>query len=208
MKLRFGDTVVDALPAAAADFGPHHDEQLRAARFAAGELSFPDRRWLCRYLGKGEEKAAYVVCDHNRRVFAVELIDENGYLNGRFAGGTYFFQRRLPNLTGVAFDAEALAGLRFTGLVKVREFAHGYEWARFQWRHDRTGWADHLLTAWLRAFLGGRFAGYTRRFRDVHERNVVFEVRGWRRRGVPVLARDAAGRVRLVRVRLRPIDVR
>jgi hypothetical protein len=86
-----------------------------------------------------------------------------------------------------------VVGLRFTGLVKVREFACGYEWARFQWRPDRTGWVDHLLTGFLRLCLTGRFHDYVRRFRDVHERNVVFEVRSWMRRGVPVLARDAAG---------------
>jgi len=200
--------VVDASPATAADFTPWHHEQLDAVRYAQGRLVFPDDRWLCSYLGKGEEKAAYLVCDHRRRVFVLEAIDENGYLNGRFVGGQYFLTRRVSGLSGVPFDERAVIGLRFTGLIKVREFAHGYEWARFQWRPDRQGWADHLLTAFLRMFLGGRFTGYTRRFRDVHERNVVFEVRDWRRRGVPVIARDASGRIRLARVRLRPIDVR
>lgn len=199
---------MDAVAAVAADFTDLHREQLDGVRFAQGRRLFPDPRWLCSYLGKGEEKAAYLVCDHRRRVFVLEVIDENGYLNGRFVGGHYFFTCRVPGLAGVPFDDRAVIGLRFTGLVKVREFAYGYGWARFQWRPDRTGWIDHLLTGYLRMFLGGRFAGYARRFRDVHERNVVFEVRGWRRRGVPVLARDAAGSIRLVRVGLRPIDVR
>jgi hypothetical protein len=69
----------------------------------------------------------------------------------------------VPALAGVPFDDRAVIGLHFTGPVKVREFAHGYEWARLQRRPDRTGWADHLLTGFLRLWLGGRFASYARR---------------------------------------------
>jgi len=66
------------------------------------------------------------------------------------------------------------------------------------------------LTQWLRPFLSGRFDHYRRHYRDVHERNVLFEVRPWRGRGrgVPVPVRDPAGRLRLVRVGLQPVDVR
>jgi hypothetical protein len=81
-------------------------------------------------------------------------------------------------------------------------------WARFQWRRDRRSWLDRPLTAVLRIVLGGRYEAYQRRYRDVHERNVLFEVRPLRGSGVPGLARDAAGRVRLVRVGLQPVDLR
>ncbi len=83
----------------------------------------------------------------------------------------------------------------------------GSAW-RFGWRPDRAGRLDALLTGYLRLFLGGRYDRYRRQYSDVHERNVLFEVRPARARGVPVLARDLAGRVRLVRVGLQPIDLR
>ena len=105
------------------------------------------------------------------------MIDERTYLNGRFVTGTYFLERRVAGLTGVDFDRRALIGLRFTGLVKVREFVDGYEWARFQWRPDRRSWLDRPLTAFLQLVLGARYDAYQRRYRDVHERNVLFEVR-------------------------------
>jgi hypothetical protein len=90
----------------------------------------------------------------------------------------------------------------------VREYVHGYEWSRFQWRPDRPTLVDHLLTAYLRTWFTGRYQEYRARFGDVHERNVLFEVRPLDQRGVPVLTRDATGRPRLVRVGVRPVDVR
>lgn len=209
MLLRFGDEVIDVTPAAVDDFTAVHDEQLLAANLVDGKLVFRDPRWHAAYLGRGEEKAVFRVCDHNRRVFAIELIDERSYARGRFVTGTYFLERRIPGLTGVPFDpAAGEFGLRLTGLVKVREFAHGYEWSRFRWRPDRYSILDHVLTGVLRLLLGGQFRGYQGRYRDVHERNVLLEVRPWRSRGVPMLMRDAAGKLRLVRVGLAPIDLR
>ncbi|GAA2371250.1 hypothetical protein [Dactylosporangium salmoneum] len=208
MIVSFGGERIEVSKATQADFTEHHARQLDAMTYADRSLRFTDPAWRCGYLGKGEEKAAFCVCDHRRRIFVLEVIDERTYLNGRFVGGAYFLQRRVPGLTGVDFNAEALIGLRFTGLVKVREFVDGHEWARFQWRADRRSRLDVVLTAWLRLFLSGRFEHYQRHYRDVHERNVLFEIRSWRGRGVPVLARDQAGRIRLVRVALQPVDVR
>jgi hypothetical protein len=199
---------VEVSKAAAADFTTEHDEQLAAMTYADRSLHFPDPRWRCLYLGKGEEKAAFCVADHHRRVFVVEAIDERTYLNGRFVTGTYFLNRRVPGLTGVDFDGRALIGLRFTGLVKVREFVDGYEWARFQWRPDRRSWLDRPFTAVLQSVFAARYATYQRHYRDVHERNVMFELRPFGGRGVPGLARDATGRIRLVRIGLQPIDLR
>ncbi len=140
---------------------------------------------------------------HDQQFAAVTFADR-----GRFVAGTYFFERRVAGISGVDFDPRALIGLRFTGLIKVREFVDGYEWARFQWRPDRRSRLDRPLTAVLRLVLGGRYEAYQRRYRDVHERNVLFEVRTRNTSGVPVLARDAAGRVRLVRAGLQPVDLR
>lgn len=209
MLLRFGDEVVDVTPADAEAFTAAHDEQFFAASFVDGSLMFRDPRWRANYLGRGEEKAVFCVCDHNRRVFAIELIDERSYARGRFVTGAYFLERRIPGLAGIPFNPAASEfGLRLTGLVKIREFAYGYEWSRFRWRPDRRGLLDHVITTVLRLLLSGKFRDYQLRYRDVHERNVLFEVRPWRSRGVPMLMRDAAGKLRLVRVRLAPIDLR
>lgn len=208
MIVNMGGDLVEVSKAVAADFTDWHDEQFAAMKYADRLLHFPDPRWRCAYLGKGEEKAAFCVCDHRQRVFVVEVIDERTYLNGRFVTGTYFLQRRVAGVTGVDFDGRALIGLRFTGLVKVREFVDGYEWARFQWRSDRRSWLDRPLTAFLQVVFGARYDAYQRRYRDVHERNVLFEVRTLSQPGVPGLVRDAAGRVRLVRIGLQPVDLR
>jgi hypothetical protein len=206
--LSFGGELFDAVKAERADFTEQHDEQLRQLTFTDGMLRFTNPRWRCHYLGKGEEKACYLVRDHNGRVFVIEVIDENSYRNGRFVGGAYFLDRRAPRLAGVRFDPHATMGLRFTGLVKAREFVHGYEWARFQWRPDRRSRLDPLLTAILQTVYDGAYRDYARRYDDVHERNVLFEVRGPRRRGVPMLIRDAGGRLRLARIGVQPVDVR
>jgi hypothetical protein len=206
--VRFGDELVEAEKAALEDFGPWHAEQLAHATYADRRIAFPDPRWRAELLGRGEEKAAFCVCDHAGRLFVLEVIDERSYLNGRFVTGTYFGTHRVPGLAGRPFDATGPFGLRFTGLVKVREYVYGYEWSRFQWRPDRRGWIDGALTGWLHLWLGGRYGRYRLRYTDVHERNVLFEVRPWRARGVIVVARDWDGRVRPVRVRLAPIDLR
>jgi hypothetical protein len=203
-----GGATVEVTKAVAADFTPWHEQQIAAMTYADRSLHFPDPRWRCGYLGKGEEKASFCVCDHEQRVFVIEVIDERTYLNGRFVTGTYFAERRVPGVTGVDFDGRALIGLRFTGLIKVREFVDGYEWARFQWRPDRRSWLDRPLTAVLQGILGPRYDAYRARYRDVHERNVLFEIRPPRQSGVPALARDATGRLRLVRIGLQPIDLR
>ncbi|MEU8073857.1 hypothetical protein AB0B31_00300 [Catellatospora citrea] len=194
--------------AAAAGLTASHAEQIRQAVYDGRLLRFPDPAWRCAYLGAGEEKACFGVRDADGRMFVLEVIDERTYLNGRFVGGAYFGDHRVPGLSGVPKSARATVGLRFTGLVKARQWVHGHEWARFPWRPDRASRLDALLTGYLRLFLGGRYDRYRRQYSDVHERNVLFEVRPARARGVPVLARDLAGRVRLVRVGLQPIDLR
>jgi hypothetical protein len=208
MIIRFGGDLVDVVKARAQDLTSEHEEVLRSAAYADGALRVDDSRWYTSLLGRGEEKAAFCVCDHNRRVFVLEVIDERSYLNGRFVTGAYFGARRLPKLAGTALNPDSPYGLRFTGLVKVREYVHGYEWGRFQWRPDRRTPIDRLLTAVLHLLLGGRYDRYRERYSDVHERNVLLEIRPWREPGVPMLARDWSGRVRPVKVGLQPIDLR
>ncbi len=174
-----------------------------------GELVVRMPGWEAVFLGAGEEKAVYCLRDPQDRVVAVELIDERGYLGGRLVDGRYHAELRVP---GVILDAdEELAGpfaLRCTGLVKVREFVHGYEWSRFCFDPRRPSVLDRVLTAWLRLRLGTAMDGYRARYDDVHERNVLFELRPARAHGVLVLVRDLSGRWRWARVGLRPLDLR
>jgi hypothetical protein len=208
MIIKVGGKLLDVVKARPEDFTDVHEEVLRTARYADGTLILEDPRWHASLLGRGEEKATFCICDHNRRVFVLEIIDERSYLNGRFVTGAYFGARRLHGLAGVALNPDSPYGLRFTGLVKLREYAHGYEWGRFQWRPDRRSPLDRLLTVVLHLLLGGRYERYRENYTDVHERNVVLEIRPWRERGVPMLVRDWNGRIQPVKVGLQPIDLR
>jgi hypothetical protein len=87
MIVNFGGERVEVSKATPADFGDHHAAQFDAMTYADRSLRFIDPDWRCAYLGKGEEKAVFCVCDHRRRLFVVEVIDERTYLNGRFVGG-------------------------------------------------------------------------------------------------------------------------
>jgi hypothetical protein len=203
IPLRFDQDVVYARKIAEDEFTPAHLRQIMQLRQDGDNLVFPDHRWRSRLLGEGEEKAVYLVCDENSRVFAVELIDERYYLNGRLADGTYF--------ASVRADASRRGGTfrrQFSGLVKVREYVHGYEWSRFRWRPDRPRPLDLILTTYLRVRFAGRYDSYRARYGDVHERNILFEVRPLRERGALVVVRDAVGRWCLAKVGLRPVDVR
>ena len=114
---------------------------------------------------------------------------------------------RIGGLVGKG-SSSALIGVSFTGLAKIREYVYGYEWARFQFSPERKLRLDHLLTTMLRSALSPQFTGYRQRYRDVHDRNVMFEIRDWSKQGVPAIAQDWSGKVSLVKTGLQPIDVR
>lgn len=205
--LKFGNEVKTVSKIEQDEFSPLHREILTQAQYEQRNLAFPDERWRSVYLGAGEEKAVFCVCDHNDRVFALEAIDERHYLNGRFVGGEYFFNARIGGLVSQG-SSGALIGMSFTGLAKIREFVYGYEWARFQFSPEKRLWIDRPLTAFLRSALSSQFNGYRQRYKDVHDRNVMFEIRTLDRRGVPAVAQDWCGKVQLIKVGLQPIDVR
>jgi hypothetical protein len=190
------------------EFTSAHHDCLSQMQYSNFQLVFPDPRWQSTYLGAGEEKAVFCVCDHLDRVFAVELIDERHYLNGRFVGGTYFFNKRINSLSNVKANRESEFGLTFTGLVKVREFVYGYEWSRFQFDPRQTMAVDHLLTTMLQSLLISRYNWYEAHYKDVHARNILFEIRPFNQSGVPLLTRDMIGRLHFVKVGLQPVDVR
>lgn len=190
-----------------ADFTPHHHAVIESITYADGSLIFNDERWVSVYLGAGEEKAVYCICDHQDFVFALEVINEHTYLNGRLIDGEYFFENRVSGLANVQPDENALYRYAFTGLVKSREFIYGYTWDRFQCG-NRKSWLDSLATAYLQTFLGGQAAHYRAHYKDAHDRNLMFELQPWRPTGLPVIYGDCTGKLRLGSVTLRGIDLR
>lgn len=206
--LKFGEETRVVTKITGEEFSAFHRETLAQVKYESGKLVFPHKRWQAIFLGAGEEKAVYCVCDHHDRVFAVEAIDERGYLNGRFVGGEYFGEMTVEGLTNIKVNPNSLLGLTFTGRIKAREFVYGYEWARFQFEPGRQRGIDLLLTNWLQSFLALHFDRYQKQYKDVHDRNVMFEIRGFGKLGVPVIMKNWLGRVQIAKVSLQPIDVR
>lgn len=190
------------------DFTPYHHEVINNMKYDRRVLVFQDNNWSSILLGAGEEKAVYCVCDHNNKVFAIEIIDEKHYLYGRLINGEYFFEKRLSNIGGVKFSSESLIGLTFTGLIKIREYIHGYEWGRFQFRSGEKSIIDGLITSRLQAKLISQFKFYEQHYKDVHDRNIMFELRDKKEKGIAVLYFDCSKKLRMGKVSVRAIDVR
>jgi hypothetical protein len=206
--LKFGNDIRLVSKISADQFTPVHRETVSQARYEDGKLVFPDPQWMSSFLGAGEEKAVFCVCDEANRVFALEAINQKTYLDGRFVGGLYFYETIATGLGNVKFNPRALIGLTFTGLVKAREFVYGYEWARFQFSPQKRSWLDTFMTSWLQFIYGSQFNEYRAHYKDVHDRNVMFEIREAAAEGFPVLAKDWSGRLRMMKIGVQPIDVR
>src|SRR5512145_1392092 len=80
-------------------FSDRHESVLENLNYADGNLVLNQKDWCAWYLGAGEEKAVYGFCDHENHIFALEVINERSYLNGRLIGGDYFFERHVEGLT-------------------------------------------------------------------------------------------------------------
>jgi hypothetical protein len=104
------------------EFSDIHKSIISQIEFIDGKLILPDEQWKSIYLGSGEEKAVFGIIDNLSRMFALELIDEKHYLNGRFVGGEYYYQTRVNGISNKKFKPESLLKLNFSGLVKVREY--------------------------------------------------------------------------------------
>ena len=206
--LKFGNEIKVVRRIGQGEFSSTHREVISQVEYHEGHLSFPDGGWSTSLLGAGEEKAVFVVCDNENRVFALEVIDQRTYLNGRFVGGCYFFETIASHLQNVKYSPKALVGLTFSGLVKAREYVYGYEWARFQYSPSKQGALDIPLTDWLKIFLTPQFNSYKSQYKDVHDRNVMFEIREKSEMGAPVIVKDWFGKISLVKVGIQPIDVR
>lgn len=206
--LRFSDKIKYVNKINKDEFMPYHNEVLAQIKFDEGNLIIPNNEWYSTLLGAGEEKAVFCICDHNNRVFAVEVIDEKHYLNGRFIGGTYFFNMRVKNLINKKFNPNSLIGLTFTGLIKVREYVYGYEWDRFSFNQTKKGFLDSILTYWLQSHLIDQFKSYQKCYKDVHGRNVIFEVCDIKEKGIIAIIKDLSGKTKFVKIKLQAIDVR
>jgi len=208
IKLKFNNEIISVTKIEKTDFTNYHHEIIEKITFINGNIEFVDISWKALFLGAGEEKAVYCVCDHNLKIFALELIDEKHYLNGRLADGVYFFSKRVNSLSGKKLNSDSLIGLTFTGLVKAREFIYGYEWGRFYYNPNKKSILDLLITSILQLTLYSNFKEYADRYSDVHERNVMFEIKDRGTKGVFVIAKDYQGDKKIFRVVIRPIDVR
>jgi len=156
--LKFGNEITLVTKIKAHEFTAFHQETIAQTRYENRTLIFPNKDWKSTFLGAGEEKAVFCVCDQENHVFALELIDQRTYLNGRFIGGAYFYERIIPGLGNIKFNPKSVIGLTFTGLVKAREFVYGYEWARFQFSPIKFSWLDLSLTSYLQVLFGSGFA--------------------------------------------------
>ena len=208
--LLFDGELVDVRKLLLEEFCEHHRNVLLGMKVCGEGLHFPNTDWRVRFLGMGEEKAVYCVCDSDNRVFALEVLRVAGYRNGRLADTEYYEQQMyIPQLRELERGTDSIFQDGFSGNLKVREFVHGYEWAKFHLRVDKpTFGVDTFLTTVLQAIWSNRFQQFATTFGDVHDANVMFELRNWRMTGFPIPAFDAAGKFHIFRVGLRPIDVR
>src|SRR5258708_37181519 len=167
--LKFGDEIIEVNKIRDEEFTNAHHDVLSTMCYEHQKLLFSDERWHSLYLGAGEEKAVFCVCDQNHSVFAVEMIDERSYLNGRFVGGKYFFNKHSRSISNQKSQSDSEFSLIFTGLVKVREYVHGYEWSRFQFDPTKRSGVDIFLTSFLQTVFDARFRQYQSHYHDVHE---------------------------------------
>jgi hypothetical protein len=63
-------------------------------------------------------------------------------------------------------------------------------------------------SSFLQSCLSAQFREYQTHYQDVHDRNVLFEVRDFRQPGSPMLVKTWAGRLEIAKIGLQPVDVR
>lgn len=189
-------------------FTQAHAREIVAMQFSQQKLYFSDSAWSSKLLGSGEEKAVYAVCDSENHVFALELIDERYYLNGRVIGGTYFGEIQCGGIKGCCLHPEALVGLQFTGLVKPREYIRGFEWGRFHWNANRNHLFDHLITVCLHRVFRQDFLEMAQRYGDAHDRNIFFELLPAGEGKTSLYLKNCAGKWERLSLQLRGIDLR
>ena len=189
-------------------FSQAHAREIAAMQFSQQKLYFSDPTWSSKLLGSGEEKAVYAVCDGENHVFALELIDERYYLNGRLIGGIYFGEMQCAGIKGCCLHPEALVGLQFTGLVKPREYIRGFEWSRFHWNAGQNHFLDRLITVCLRRVFRQEFLEMAQHYGDAHDRNIFFELLPTGEGKTSLYCKNCDGKWEYLSVQLRGIDLR
>lgn len=191
------------------DFTKNHIDCISQMSFCNQKLSFQNNEWHSTLLGAGEEKAVYCVCDQNNKVFALELIDENHYLNGRLIDGEYFSNITVNNIKRVKFNSTSLIGLQFTGLVKAREFVYGYEWGRFSFNpKSHHKFIDLVLTSHLQSIFLNEYKNFEKYYKDVHDRNIMFEINTEFKNYPYIFLKNYNNKIQYSSISLRAIDVR
>lgn len=205
--MSFGNDILQVTKIDENEFTPTHREILLTMRFENQTLIFENRQWKSILLGAGEEKAVYAVCDENNKVFALELIDERYYLNGRLIQGSYFGNLTCSGIKGKCFNEDSFVGLCFTGLVKPREFIYGFEWGRFH-KNMKKVESGKWFTMWLWQVFHDEFLEFQERYKDVHDRNVMFEIlpKGMGKCSASIF--DINGKHQRISILLRGIDLR
>lgn len=206
--MKFGDELCMVSKLKKSDYSDRHIECIRNMRYENKRLIFDNANWKSILLGAGEEKAVYAVCDENKKVFALELIDERYYLNGRLIEGEYFGNITCKGVKGQRFNPDSLIGLCFTGLVRPREFVYGFEWGMFRRNHNSSSVFDGIITEYLHMLFHSEFEYFSEHFKDVHDRNVMFEIlpRGMGKVNISFIGADNV--LRRISVNIRGIDLR
>lgn len=196
-------------PMLACEFTSAHKNCIENMTYQNKQLVFPNSLWQSKLLGAGEEKAVFAVCDESKNVFALELIDEKHYLNGRLIGGTYFLSTTAKQIHNIKFNTDSVVGLQFTGLVKARDYIRGYEWGKFQSSEAMLHKVyDSLLTFYLQDSFRSDYRTFETYYKDVHERNVMFEITNIKNKGIPIKIKNQNNQSEKVHIRLRGIDLR
>lgn len=206
---KFGEEIKEVSKITRENFTKGHIECISNIQLMDKLLYFENKKWKSVLLGAGEEKAVYCVCDEDNQVFALELIDEKHYLNGRLIDGEYFCSVRANNLIGKKLNPDCLIGLNFTGLIKAREFIYGYEWDQFRFSpiisHKIL---DLFLTEYLKSSFAEKFRYFSLYYKDVHDRNIMFEINKPDRKKTNLVIKNYNDQKEKVSIQLRAIDVR
>jgi hypothetical protein len=89
------------------------------------------------------------------------------------------------------------------------KYVYGYEWTNFQFDLRKpTALIDSFYTTILQLHYRDQFKDYEKRFNDVHERNVLFEIGDSKQKGIPLIVIDLKGSLKLIKVKIQPVDVR
>ncbi len=203
------------------DFTTQHLTTLASGHFDANNrLAFDNPAWGSAWLGAGEEKAVFLIVDGENRAFALELLVQGGYQDGRLVDGYYLANFQISQIAGRKRDPRCAFSLKFSGEAKAREFIFGETLAGPPLKHMSPSGnfgnsiINKLAWRWAKSIVYPYFCENQRRYRDAHEANVAIEfipLHNPQRKShflFPILALGHDGRLHWYYYRLTCIDVR